>query len=84
MERIHPVWRHRPSTANGSDAAVERVQAEIAATAEREGLDLEFEQIMRVDAAPVDGDCIDTVVGACETVGCEYSRLVSGAGHDAT
>ncbi|WP_459191095.1 allantoate amidohydrolase [Halosimplex sp. J119] len=65
------------------DAAVERVQAEIAHAAEREGLDYEFEEIMRVDADPFDQSCIDTVVEAAENVGCEYSRLVSGAGHDA-
>ena len=38
---------------------------------------------MRVDADPFDQDCIDTVVDAIEAVGCEYTRLVSGAGHDA-
>ncbi|MBV0902778.1 Zn-dependent hydrolase [Haloarcula salina] len=65
------------------DAAVERIEREIAHAAEREGLDYEVEQIMRVDADPFDRDCIDTVVDAAETVGCEYTRLVSGAGHDA-
>jgi len=65
------------------DAAVERIEREIAHAAEREGLDYEVEQIMRVDADPFDQDCIDTVVDAAETVGCEYTRLVSGAGHDA-
>ncbi|WP_424004936.1 Zn-dependent hydrolase (plasmid) [Haloarcula salina] len=65
------------------DAAVEQIEREIAHAAEREGLDYEVEQIMRVDADPFDQDCIDTVVDAAETVGCEYTRLVSGAGHDA-
>ncbi|MDS0477259.1 Zn-dependent hydrolase [Natrinema sp. 1APR25-10V2] len=65
------------------DAAVEQIQREIAHAAEREGLEYEFEEIMRVDADPFDQSCIDTVVDAAETVGCDYTRLVSGAGHDA-
>jgi len=65
------------------DAAVEQIEAEIAHAAEREGLDYEFEQIMRVDADPFDADCIETVVDAIEECGHDYTRLVSGAGHDA-
>jgi N-carbamoyl-L-amino-acid hydrolase len=65
------------------DAAVERLQAEIETAAEREGLDYEFEEIMRVDADPFDADCIETVVDAIEDREYEYTRLVSGAGHDA-
>jgi len=65
------------------DAAIKQVEREIAHAAEREGLAYEIEEIMRVDADPFDQDCIDTVVEAAETVGCEYTRLVSGAGHDA-
>jgi len=65
------------------DAAVEQIEAEIAHVAEREGLDYEFEQIMRVDADPFDADCIETVVDAIEERGHDYTRLVSGAGHDA-
>jgi len=63
--------------------AVQRIQNEIEAAAEREGLDYEFEEIMRVDADPFDQDCIDTVVEAIESRGYDYTRLVSGAGHDA-
>ncbi|WP_306061774.1 Zn-dependent hydrolase [Natronococcus wangiae] len=65
------------------DAAVERIQSEIEWAAEREGLEYEFEEIMRVDADPFDDDCIETVAEAAEDAGCEYTRLVSGAGHDA-
>jgi N-carbamoyl-L-amino-acid hydrolase len=65
------------------DAAVEQIREEVAHAAEREGLEYEIEEIMRVDADPFDQGCIDTVVEAAETVGCEYTRLVSGAGHDA-
>jgi N-carbamoyl-L-amino-acid hydrolase len=65
------------------DAAVERVRKEIAHAADREGLEFEIEETVRVDADPFDQDCIDTVVEAIEEVGCDYERLVSGAGHDA-
>jgi len=64
-------------------AAVERVRDEVAWAAEREGLDHEVEEIMRIDADPFDEGCIETVVEAAEDAGCEYTRLVSGAGHDA-
>ena len=65
------------------EAAVERIQEEIETAAEREGLDYEFEEIMRVDADPFDAGCIETVVDAIEAREYEYTRLVSGAGHDA-
>ena len=65
------------------DTAVARIEREIEWAAEREGLDYEIEEIMRVDADPFDDECIETVVGAIEDRGYEYTRLVSGAGHDA-
>lgn len=65
------------------ETAVQRIQDEIEAAAVREGLEYEFEEIMRVDADPFDQGCIDTVVEAIESRGYEYTRLVSGAGHDA-
>ncbi|UHQ96168.1 Zn-dependent hydrolase [Natrinema halophilum] len=65
------------------ETAVERIQNEIEWAAEREGLEYEIEEIMRVDADPFDADCIETVANAAEDAGCEYTRLVSGAGHDA-
>ena len=65
------------------ERAVQRIQTEIEAAANREGLEYEFEEIMRVDADPFDDDCIRTVVDAIEARGYDYTRLVSGAGHDA-
>lgn len=65
------------------ETAVERIRNEIAWAAEREGLEYEVEEIMRVDADPFHDDCISTVAEAAEEAGCEYTRLVSGAGHDA-
>ncbi len=69
---------------NGAvDAAVDRIREEVEWAADREGLEYEIEEIMRVDADPFDDDCIETVASAAEASGYEYTRLVSGAGHDA-
>jgi N-carbamoyl-L-amino-acid hydrolase len=65
------------------DAAVERVGREIAHAAAREDVDHELEEIMRVDADPFAGECIDAVERAAATVGVDHARVVSGAGHDA-
>lgn len=65
------------------DAAVERVEREAEWAAEREGVNWEFEEIMRVAADPFDDSCIAAVERAAEAVGAESTRLVSGAGHDA-
>ncbi|WP_255193219.1 Zn-dependent hydrolase [Natronobeatus ordinarius] len=66
------------------DAAVDRVRREVEHAAEREGLEYELEELMRIDAAPFDDGCIETVAAAAEEVGCSYTHLVSGAGHDAS
>jgi N-carbamoyl-L-amino-acid hydrolase len=39
---------------------------------------------MRLEANAFDDDCIETVAEAATDAGCEYERLVSGAGHDAS
>jgi beta-ureidopropionase / N-carbamoyl-L-amino-acid hydrolase len=65
------------------DKAVEHIKREIEWAAEREGAEWDVEEIMRVDAMPFDDDCIATVEAAAETVGVDYMRMVSGAGHDA-
>jgi N-carbamoyl-L-amino-acid hydrolase len=67
----------------GVEAAVQQIQQEIELAADREGLEYEFEEIIRVDADPFDQDCINTVVESIEERGYDYTRLVSGAGHDA-
>ena len=66
------------------DAAVDRVRREVEHAAEREGVEYDLEELMRIDAAPFDDDCIETVAMAADEVGCSYTRLVSGAGHDAS
>ncbi|THE65061.1 Zn-dependent hydrolase [Salinadaptatus halalkaliphilus] len=65
------------------DEAVAQIEREIAAAAEREGLEYELEEIMRVDADPFDDDCLERIEDAAQTVGAEYMRMTSGAGHDA-
>lgn len=62
---------------------VEKVSDELAWAATREGVEWELEEIMRVEADLFDEGCIETVQQAAETVDAEYTRLVSGAGHDA-
>lgn len=65
------------------DAAVERIREEVSNAADREGVDFEFEEIMRIDADPFDDGCVETVERAADAVGADYMRMVSGAGHDA-
>lgn len=65
------------------DDAVAQLRAEIAHAANREGVEFTTEEIMRVDADPFDQSCIDTVTNAMERLDCDYTTLVSGAGHDA-
>jgi len=71
------------TTTMWSNGRSQRIRDEIETAAEREGLAYEFEEIMRVDADPFDRDCIDTVARAIEERGYDYTRLISGAGHDA-
>jgi N-carbamoyl-L-amino-acid hydrolase len=65
------------------DDAVERIREEVANAADREGVDFEFEEIMRIDADPFDDGCVETVARAADAIGADYMRMVSGAGHDA-
>ena len=82
-ERVEFTLDFRSYDNNVVDTAVERIEREIEWAAEREGLEYEIEEIMRVDADPFHDECIETVVGAIEDREYEYTRLVSGAGHDA-
>jgi len=68
------------------DRAVERARREVEWAAEREGVDWEFEEIMRIGANPFADECIEAVERAARSVLGEddHARLVSGAGHDAS
>ena len=67
------------------ERAVERARREVKWAAEREGVEWEFEEIMRIDADPFAEECIDAIERAARSVVGEdgYAHLVSGAGHDA-
>jgi len=68
------------------EAAVERVGDEVGWAADREGVDADFEEIVRIDAEQFDPEVVETVERAASEVVGEgnCTRLVSGAGHDAT
>ncbi len=66
------------------EAAVGRVREEVEWAAGREGLDHECEELMCVDAATFDPDCVETVLAAMDEAGYAETRLTSGAGHDAS
>jgi len=67
-----------------ADEGVERVLQEVAAAAEREGVDYEYDE--RMDAASVTfpDRCVDAVRSAVDDLDYDGRELVSGAGHDAT
>ncbi|WP_440989362.1 Zn-dependent hydrolase [Haloarchaeobius baliensis] len=66
------------------DRAAEQVRREIAHAADREGVDWDCEEVMRIESQSFDDDLVETVVDAADALDAEYTRLVSGAGHDAS
>ncbi|MFC4408419.1 Zn-dependent hydrolase [Haloarchaeobius iranensis] len=66
------------------ERAAEKVRKEIAHAADREGVDWECEAVMRIESQSFDDDLVETVAGAADDLDAEYTRLVSGAGHDAS
>ncbi|AUX10130.1 beta-ureidopropionase/N-carbamoyl-L-amino-acid hydrolase [Halalkaliarchaeum desulfuricum] len=65
-------------------SAVDRIRREVEWAAEREGIDYRLEELMRIEPRTFDTDCVETVEAAIEAAGYEGTRLVSGAGHDAS
>lgn len=65
------------------ETAVDRIEQEITWAGEREGVEREFEEIMRVDAETFDDGCIETVAHVADRIEGGTMLLVSGAGHDA-
>jgi len=66
------------------DRAAECVRREIAHAAAREDVTAECEQIMRIEAQSFDNGCVETTAAAADARDAAYTRLVSGAGHDAS
>jgi allantoate deiminase len=48
-----------------------------------EELDLELEELFRLEPCPLDGGLVDTLERAAELEGAKHMRMPSGAGHDA-
>ncbi|SMO74806.1 Zn-dependent hydrolase [Halorubrum cibi] len=66
------------------DRAADRVREEIDHAAAREGIEAEHEVIMRIESQSFDDDVIEAVADAAAALDADATRLVSGAGHDAS
>jgi N-carbamoyl-L-amino-acid hydrolase len=66
------------------DAAVARMEAEVAAAADREGVEHEIEHTMASPAVDFSERPVEAVADAVDHLGYDGRRMVSGAGHDAT
>ncbi|MFB6201753.1 MAG: M20/M25/M40 family metallo-hydrolase, partial [Halorhabdus sp.] len=66
------------------DRAADRIRAEIEHAAAREDVEASHEVIMRIESQAFDDGCIGTVATAADDIGADYTRLISGAGHDAS
>lgn len=66
------------------EAAFQRVLAEAEHSAEREGVDWEWEERMRAPSVTFADRCTDAMADAAATLGYDYTDIVAGAGHDAT
>lgn len=66
------------------DRAADRVREEIDHAAAREGIAAEHEVIMRIESQSFDDGVIETVADAADALDADATRLVSGAGHDAS
>ncbi|MFC5277200.1 Zn-dependent hydrolase [Halorubrum rubrum] len=66
------------------DRAADRVREEIDHAASREGIEAEHEVIMRIDSQSFDDDVVEAVADAADALDADATRLVSGAGHDAS
>ncbi|WP_375380979.1 Zn-dependent hydrolase [uncultured Sphingomonas sp.] len=65
------------------DGVAETVLAEIAAIADRRGIDLAIERVHDLPASPCDPALVDLLARAVTATGQPVRRLASGAGHDA-
>lgn len=77
-------WGFRDPSDEVVEEAYQRVLAEAAAAAEREGVDWEYEERMRAPAVEFADQCVEAVAGAAEAAGYDSRYIFSGAGHDAT
>ena len=60
-----------------------QLRAACASIAEKNGVEIEIDHISYSPPVQFNEDCINAVETACQTVGCTYRKMISGAGHDA-
>jgi N-carbamoyl-L-amino-acid hydrolase len=65
-------------------AGVERVDAELRAACEREGTTYDLEELWRIPHTEFSADVCDTVAAAADALGRSSTRMIGGAGHDAS
>ena len=83
-EEVTFTWGFRDPDDGIVEEARARVLAEAEWAAEREGLEWEFEDRMRVEPAHFADRCVDAVQAAADDLGLDSMRIFSGAGHDAS
>ncbi|ADE01792.1 Zn-dependent hydrolase [Haloferax volcanii] len=83
-EEVTFTWGFRDPDEAVIEEARARVLAEAEATAEREGVNWEYEDRMWTDPVRFADGCVDAVELATEELGYDGMRIFSGAGHDAT
>lgn len=83
-EEVTFTWDVRDVDDDVLATAEERVREEVAAAADREGVEYEVEQLMEEDSVDFADRCVDAVQRAADDLGYDSMQLVSGAGHDAT
>jgi len=65
------------------DSVLTAVSERAAEIADERDLELEWESLLDVPATPMDEDVVDRLADACEALDLSYTRMPSGAGHDA-
>ncbi|WP_380676628.1 Zn-dependent hydrolase [Salinigranum sp. GCM10025319] len=83
-EEVTFTWGFRDPDDEIVEEARARVLAEAEWAAEREGVEWEFEDRMRVEPAHFADRCVDAVQAAADDLGLDSMRIFSGAGHDAS
>jgi N-carbamoyl-L-amino-acid hydrolase len=77
-------WGFRDPEEEIIEEARNRVLKEAEWAAEREGIDWEYEDRMRVSPVQFADRCVDAVQAAADDLGYDSMRIFSGAGHDAS
>ena len=83
-ERVEFTVDFRSSEDAVVDRAAERIREEIAHAARREGIEADHEEVMRIESQSFDETVVEAVAEAADALDAEATRLISGAGHDAS